>query len=41
MEAKVRQVYGQFDKRRKSYEAKQEDLRELEELEKKLNKKSN
>jgi hypothetical protein len=41
MEKKVREIYALFDKRRKTYEANMEDendLRELTELEKKLNK---
>ncbi len=34
MEEKVRTVYADFDKKRKEFEAKEEDLKELEEIEK-------
>lgn len=38
MEEKIREVYEQFDKRRKAFEAKQEDLKEIKELEELENK---
>jgi len=33
MEAKVREVYAEFDKKRKAYDAQQADFEELKELE--------
>lgn len=38
MEAKVKEIYEQFDARRKSFEAEQADLEEIEELEKTIKK---
>lgn len=39
MEKKVQAIYSMFDQKRKAYEAKEADLRDLEELEKKIKKK--
>lgn len=36
MEEKVKQIYADFDKKRKAFEAEQADLDEMEELENKL-----